>query len=464
LNPKTPWETFSELISNVTEQVANLLRQKKFMVQYLSDEQKVEEMTRIQKFILSMTIIILIMMVITLITVLFFIAQTGIPEDTSYVGSKACHSCHDQQYAQWYASLHPKMMQPVSETTIKAELSPDNPNLLFDPQKAVWVIGSKWEQQFMGHDGKTETLLPGAWLVGYKRWKQTGWDGWHAPIPLQRCNGCHVVGLNVETGEFVEAGIGCESCHGPGDWHVKTFGLGRIYSSLDAQMCGQCHTRGRSKDGIYFFPVGYRPGKTLSMFFNEDQPIEGQNSSKWWGNGHAHKRHQEYFAWKQGGHANSLKTLTENYDGRYGEVTSECLPCHAAKAALAGERGVRLENVSQGITCAVCHHVHGKLDQLRRTCADCHGDGAFYHQPERNANHVPCPPAAQVNCVNCHNPLTVKNGGGFTLHSHSPGIIPPKDTAQFGVPSSCANGDCHAGQEVDWLQEAFERHYKVTPK
>jgi hypothetical protein len=36
---------------------------------------------------------------------------------------------------------------------------------------------------------------------------------------------------------------------------------------------------------------------------------------------------------------------------------------------------------------------------------------------------------------------------------------PPKDTAQFGVPSSCANGACHVDQTVDWLQEAFERHY-----
>jgi hypothetical protein len=103
--------------------------------------------------------------------------------------------------------------------------------------------------------------------------------------------------------------------------------------------------------------------------------------------------------------------------------------------------------------------MHGDLDKLRVTCSRCHGEGAFYHQPERNATHDIHPQEAKVECVNCHMPLTVKNGGAFTLHTHSPGVIPPQDTTKFGIPNTCANGGCHANRAVDWLRAAFERRY-----
>jgi formate-dependent nitrite reductase cytochrome c552 subunit len=83
----------------------------------------------------------------------------------------------------------------------------------------------------------------------------------------------------------------------------------------------------------------------------------------------------------------------------------------------------------------------------------------LFHQPERNAEHVVCGDDAKVTCVDCHMPLTAKTGGGLNLHSHQPGIIPPSDTELYGIPSSCSNGGCHTGQDVDWLQAAYERHY-----
>jgi hypothetical protein len=263
----------------------------------------------------------------------------------------------------------------------------------------------------------------------------------------------------VETGEFVEAGIGCESCHGPGGWHAGTLGLGRIHVSLDAQVCGQCHTRGTDPTGVFHFPVGYRPGDDLAAHFELAAPTPGQNSGNWWGNGRPRRRHQEYYAWSRGGHAESLESLREGYDGRFGPVESECLRCHAAEAALAPERSFALDDVVHGITCAVCHHVHGELDEPRLECASCHPEGAFYHEPSRNATHVPCPPEARVGCVSCHMPLVVENGGAFTLHSHAPGVIPPGDATRYDMPTSCANGGCHTDRRTEWLQTEFERQY-----
>ena len=213
------------------------------------------------------------------------------------------------------------------------------------------------------------------------------------------------------------------------------------------------------KDGAYFFPVGYQPGGELGDYFVEQEPDYLQNSSAWWGNGSERKRHQQYTAWKTGGHADSLRTLTDGYDGHYGLVDSECLRCHAGEAALRSGRNFDLDDVRHGVTCAVCHTVHGKLHVARLECADCHGDGAFFHEPERNAGHVPCPEENQVGCVNCHMPLTGENGGAYQVHSHRPDIVQPRETIEFGVPSSCANGGCHEGQTDEVLQAVFEENY-----
>lgn len=385
----------------------------------------------------------------------------AVPEVVGFTGSTACESCHRQDYEDWHDSLHPKMMRRPGGETILADFSSPDAPARFDVEDVHWVIGSKWEQQFMGSDGITETLLPGAWLVADERWKTTAWDGWQAPVPLYRCHGCHTVGLDTETGHFIEPGIGCESCHGAGQWHVETRGHGQIYTSLDSQQCGQCHTRGRSSDGAYFFPYSYRPGDQLTDFFVEWEPDYIQNSSAWWGNGRERKRHQEYTVWKLGGHADALKTLQENYDGRFGAVSEDCMGCHSGEGALAAEQGVTisLDEAETGIGCPVCHQSHGSLDTQRIDCATCHTKGPFHHQDDNWAEHVPCPVEAEVTCVDCHMPLTGRNGGAYTLHSHHPGIVPPQDTAEFGVPNSCANGGCHADNEGAWLEAKILEFY-----
>ena len=378
-----------------------------------------------------------------------------------HVGSAGCVRCHIDEFADWQDSLHPKMMRRVEQPgVVVADLSPDHPDLLFDPAEAVWAIGSKWQQQFMGEDAHGETLLPGEWQVAAGRWKTTGWDGWQVPNPLVRCHGCHTVGLNVETGHFVEPGIGCESCHGQGGWHEALQGFGGIANTLDAEVCGQCHARGRSLDGATFFPVGYQPGERLADYFVEDEPDLLQNSSAWWGNGSERKRHQQYSAWKVGGHANSLRSVREDYDGRFGPVDSSCLRCHAAEAAIDPGRAHRPADMQHGITCAVCHNVHGALDAERVGCGDCHSQGAYHHRTEALQDHVPCPDSAGVSCVDCHMPKTGINGGEYNVNSHRPGIVEPKETERFGVPSSCANGGCHSGVAPAELQEMFEAHYR----
>lgn len=385
------------------------------------------------------------------------------PQPDQYVGSKACQSCHRDVFEQHADSQHQRMMRPVSQPgVVVADFETHAEQLPFRQEDAVWAIGGKWEQQFMGHDGEAETLLPGEWLGGVQKWDLSGWDGWERPVPLERCHGCHTVGLDVKTGTFVEANIGCESCHGPSAWHVKTWGIGRIYSGVESEICGQCHTRGMEPSGKYYFPISYRPGEqtNLTEVFRFNAPTLGQESSHWWANGHARERHQEFSAWSQGGHANALKSLlSPTYDGRFGAVNDECLRCHAAESILSEREKPTLEGVSNGVTCAVCHESHGPLDRTRTECVECHETGASYHRPESNTDHVPCPPAAKVGCVDCHMPATAKVGGKYQLHSHSPGFVVPTALSDEAAATGCTNDACHVGVDRAEMQNKFDDHY-----
>ena len=392
------------------------------------------------------------------IGILAWIKISPAPETSHYVGSPSCEGCHQDISDAWQSSQHTKMMRRVEEPgVVVADLEYEGVTERFSIDEIVWAIGGKWEQQFMGEDAEGETLLPGAWMNLSEEWQFKGWDGWQVPIPRKRCHGCHTVGLDAETGSFVETNIGCESCHGAASWHVATWGLGRITSTVDSDVCGQCHVRGKDLTGEFFFPVGFRPGDRVADHLKPLLPSSGQTSSQWWGNGHARDRHQEFIAWSQGGHSSSLASLRDGYDGRFGPATDACLDCHGAEAILQPWRKVSLEAAREPITCSVCHNVHGELDQPRVSCGNCHGGegSAYYHTPERNSGHVPCPEAANVGCADCHMPTTAKIGGEYALHSHSPGIITPHEADRWEMPSSCQNSGCHLGEPAQRFDAYF---------
>ncbi|NIQ98944.1 MAG: hypothetical protein GTN78_01895 [Gemmatimonadales bacterium] len=47
-------------------------------------------------------------------------------------------------------------------------------------------------------------------------------------------------------------------------------------------VCGQCHSRGRSADGKYAFPLGYQPGADLGELYTLDrQHPEGARNSQY---------------------------------------------------------------------------------------------------------------------------------------------------------------------------------------
>lgn len=63
------------------------------------------------------------------------VKSRALPEDSIYVGSATCRSCHADEHDQWHQSLHPKMMRQVAGAdVVGAHLSPENQDILFDPE------------------------------------------------------------------------------------------------------------------------------------------------------------------------------------------------------------------------------------------------------------------------------------------------------------------------------------------
>jgi len=169
------------------------------------------------------------------------------------------------------------------------------------------------------------------------------------------------------------AGLGCESCHGPGQAHVDDDAKGNIkrFAQLKpdeaSQTCLTCHNRGEH--------------------------------AAWEGSSHAARNvscttcHSVH-SYKSFAH--QLKKETE---------AATCATCHKAQV-IKTERAVTHMPVREGkMSCASCHNPHGSISNVKalrtgssvaESCISCHaemrGPVLWEHAPVRE------------NCATCHDP------------------------------------------------------------
>ena len=192
-------------------------------------------------------------------------AATGIGGASGrYVGSETCRTCHATEFAAWSKSRHRSTLRPWSNGQLLQLASSDIPSL-YRVSKDGTVVGP-------GIDGK-EVTAHVAFLVG-GRHREDAWvrlpDGRLQVFPISfdadsgktfeplkqvaggappppdviefwtrvgrnadiACYGCHATGqtvnvaaqspsgLTLPASKWVEPGVGCEACHGPGGPHV----------------------------------------------------------------------------------------------------------------------------------------------------------------------------------------------------------------------------------------------------
>ncbi len=366
-----------------------------------------------------------------------------------YLGDQSCKECHLEAFSDWQGSHHDKAMQLVTDESVlgdfnNAEASIDGVNYFFTKRegdyfvKAVEIDGSENEykvtyvfgltplQQYIVDfsDGKKQVLRV-TWNTLENKWFHqyagdeiviTDWLHWSrgAQNWNTMCAECH--STNLKKNYFVEKdsfhttyssiNVSCESCHGPGQKHVKWADSGETEGNMymvlggdqksQMNMCAPCHARRvkLTKDLI--------PGMDF-----EDQYLI-QNISA------------EYY------HLDG-QILEEDYV--YGSFLQSKM--HA-----------------QGIKCGDCHNVHS--NELKMTgnklCLQCHVPDT-YDSPKHHF-HKANTEASQ--CINCHMTGRYYMGNDFR-RDHSFRIPRPDQSVVHGTPNACS--ECHQDKSEEWAAE-----------
>lgn len=337
-----------------------------------------------------------------------------------YVGSRTCLGCHTDNYMGWEKTLHANTIQSValSPDAILADFERPGVVLPFQREDVTYVIGQKWQQRFITAVEGELWALPAQWNVATEEWvfdiggEMVNWR--------TECSYCHVAGLDTETWTFTEFGVGCESCHGPGEAHANAPQDFSVLTQPDDQVCGACHSRGASPEG-HPFPATYRPGDTLTdhFTFTTDETTR-------WPDGSAKAHNQQYTDW----------------------IQSDKI------------------NASDELGCTTCHEVHksglGPSQTILPTaqmCTACHADKTAL------ARHIPYHQQVMTRrdfaCTDCHMPLMAVSAVAYDIHSHTFKQPDPHGSLAHGglefMPNAC--NQCHtnpdqgpawAADTIDW--------------
>ena len=290
------------------------------------------------------------------------------PADMGYVGSANCLTCHATRdpgiVKQWGASRHHLGMRAIAE----------NQKIGARTGKAAAVKREDIVAIIGPEDGECVYIRR-----DHRVFPSARWDAEEAAVPhdvigagdkpadaSRRCFGCHSTGYSLSSKTFVEPGVGCEACHGPGKAHVRSGGAhgtivnpALLSADRNRMVCGQCHSVGTDPTGKHPFPVmkedghtrPFKPGDDLTAGFRDARPILVRKS---W----------EYSLFVQSTESYAKQLCTDCHDphGKSAnpsmllDATSEiCLRCHGI-----GNQRLRFKN-------------HWGLgDAIKRRCWECH--------------------------------------------------------------------------------------------
>jgi nitrate/TMAO reductase-like tetraheme cytochrome c subunit len=299
-------------------------------------------------------------------------------------------------------------------------------------------------------DGRLQVLpiyfhVTGREWVDYTTLKQGRLDSAHpffwsnyARTFNKECLSCHAtgeaMGWNEEAGRFettwVDAGVACEKCHGPGERHAREGGRGTIVrpSALPADrlaaVCAQCHAARAPWRSAFSPAARFVPGERFSDVFEPVTPTLGPGdlSGDFW------------------------------LDGRPSAGSFE-------SAALAQSACAR----KGGVTCLTCHeppHGKGGLSEMKasaRTGEVCLGCHTRFRDPSAaRAHHGHEPGRPGSGCADCHMPKTVV-GVLDPQADHSIDVPNPENMRDFAIPDACTS--CHAKRGPAWAIGELERRF-----
>jgi hypothetical protein len=355
----------------------------------------------------------------------------------TFVGSETCKQCHERTYLDWKTSLHSRMLRDVKVDPLAniGNFSSPSEVRTFSESEVAYTLGSQWRQQYLKKQGDDLLVLPASYHFNTDKWTPYYADETEKRDWWKECAGCHATGVDPKKKTFVEMGVACEACHGPGSNHVEAMpgfeiptiiSAARLNTALSAQICGSCHTRGHDKRGKFAYPVDYQNHKgeaNLQLYFNEVKPNNGDESKYFWPSGESKYSNQQYLDWKQSEHA------------KVGVVCATCHSVHQSRTDITA-------NVdSSNLLMAIRSKTRLFEDRL---CKSCHTTVQY-----RSVHRI----HTFGSCVRCHMPRVASIGEAGDAHSHTFRFMFPEATLKAGgvdkQPNACNSCHHHKDTPVD---------------
>lgn len=313
--------------------------------------------------------------------------EVQVPSEKAFIGSESCKTCHEEKYNDWAASGH-----PYKFSVIKNGEAPTYPAEVINFQD-TWMAnlgdgsqswddiagvigGYGWKSRFVGKDGYVVGTAGSSYStgVGHNQFNFYGGvdHGWvdyevgnEAKIYNYGCFKCHTTGPTqdgtwlegvADLGNFAEPGIGCESCHGPGNIHVVT------ESAEDIDLIYEFAHTDNTSGGLTVYGVTQFPD------------VAGNDVNFLCGT--CHNRGYDNSIDSKGGFIKHHEQWDEMMSGVH---------------------------VKADVKCTTCHDPHKRTiwdgDGIIKKCTECHSG------PASKINHP-----GSLSCKDCHMPYAAKSG------------------------------------------------------
>lgn len=454
-----------------------------------------------------------------------------------YVSSEACQACHPAEYESWHGSFHRTMTQVATPDTVRADFDAvrvedthGEPMVLSrqgdefwaefnDPgwegaadarprikRQVVMITGSHHQNIYWyatGHD-RGLNILPAAYLLSEQQWVPRSAVVLHPPGQSLAmldghwnaiCIACHTTqgktafdtpyrsepfGSQTIDTTVAEFGIGCESCHGPGQAHVEAnrnplrrygFHLDqpqdgertgdptivlptRLDPQRSSQVCGQCHSVWEFYDQAderiaNAAGLPYRPGDELRDTRFVAQPTVDRTSPAMTAFIETDPDFVRGSFWPDG----MIRVSGREYNGLLES------PCFS-----------QATHPDRTLSCFSCHEMHKPGEDTRsvadwanthQVSTDAQGDQACLQCHEPMADQVTAhtrhgADSTGSRCYNCHMPYT-SYGLLKTIRSHTVSSPSATESVTLGRPNAC--NLCHLDKTVAWTADRLDEWY-----
>ena len=441
--------------------------------------------------------------------------------EDDYVGSRACQTCHEENYHSWHGSYHRTMTQAAKPASVLGKfnatsleyddklyrlerrddefwLEMDDPSWKDKSRRPprvkrqlVMTTGSHHMQVYWYATGYSRVLgqLPFVWLIDEQRWiprnaaflRPSGSDHSEAGRWNLVCVRCHATHgrfggkdwLHAQT-RAVEFGISCEACHGPGGHHVRLHE--QTKRGEDSEVVGNVERDVVNPANLSHQRSSQICGNchSVNLFHTvqaaDNWAIQGQQYRP----GSYLSQHR-FIVDKEKNSSHPMLKLILKQDPHF--LADQFW--NDGMVQIAGREYNGLINspcYQRGeMSCLSCHVMHQRAndprplkewadDQLaermrsNEACLQCH-DSLRDKSTLRNHTHH-ASGSTGANCLNCHMPFT-SYGLLKAVRSHQISSPDVATSIATGRPNAC--NQCHLDKTLAWTSRYLEEWYDRKP-